>query len=45
MRFSFNTLLTTAATVVFASGVSAQLTDLQPGRNFGQTAHFGTYRS
>ncbi|MHC5212234.1 MAG: FG-GAP-like repeat-containing protein [Planctomycetota bacterium] len=45
MRFSFNTLLTTAATVVFASGVSAQLTDLQPGRNFGQTAQFGTYRS
>ena len=45
MRFSFNPMLTTVATLAFASGVSAQLTDLQPGRNFTESAQFGTFRS
>jgi hypothetical protein len=45
MRFSFNPMLTTAAAALLASGVSAQLTDLQPGRNFTNSAQFGTGRS
>ncbi|RKY21154.1 MAG: hypothetical protein DRQ55_05420 [Planctomycetota bacterium] len=45
MRRSFLTALSGAALLMLGSPVSAQLTDLQPGRNFSNSNAFGTGRS
>ena len=42
MRFTIITALSTMAAFALAPSTSAQLTDLQPGRNFVSSANFGT---
>ncbi|MGQ0551644.1 MAG: FG-GAP repeat domain-containing protein [Planctomycetota bacterium] len=45
MRFTIITALSTMAAFALAPSTSAQLTDLQPGRNFVSSANFGTGRT
>src|SRR5678815_73366 len=44
MRSTLNIALASAATLLFASHVHAQLADLQPGRNFTAIANWGSTR-
>jgi hypothetical protein len=44
MRSTLNIALASAATLLFASHVHAQLADLQPGRNFTAIANWGATR-
>jgi hypothetical protein len=45
MRFTLNLALSSAAALLLASEVNAQLADLQPGRNFTAISNFGAQRS